>query len=67
MRFELSRGMMFLIRPTDVHGYEIEPGEEISVCTVRFTSVMLDRNIVSALADSSVSRRTISERSSAIA
>ena len=53
MRFELSRG--------------IEPGEEISVCTVRFTSVMLDRNIVSALADSSASRRTISERSSAIA
>ena len=47
--------------------YELEFGEEISVCTVRFTSVMLDRNIVSALADSSVSRRTISERSSAIA
>ena len=39
MRFELSRGMMFLIRPTDVHGYEIDPGEEISVCTVRFTWV----------------------------
>ena len=39
MRFELSRGMMFLIRPTDVHRYEIEPGEEISVCTVRFTWV----------------------------
>ena len=67
MRFELSRGMMFLIRPTDVHRYEIEPGEEISVCTVRFTSAMLDRNIVSALADSSASRRTISERSSASA
>lgn len=66
LEFVISRGMMFLIRPTDVHGYEIEPGEEISVCTVRFTSVMLDRNIVSALADSSVSRRTISERSSAI-
>ncbi|MFQ9149531.1 MAG: AraC family ligand binding domain-containing protein [Eubacteriales bacterium] len=53
MRFELSRGMMFLIRPTDVHRYEIEPGEEISVCTVRFTSAMLDRNIVAALAGSS--------------
>ena len=65
MRFELSRGMMFLIRPTDVHRYEVEPGEEISVCTVRFTSAMLDRNIVAALAGSSVSRRTISERSSA--
>ena len=53
MRFELSRGMMFLIRPTDVHRYEIEPGAEISVCTVRFTSAMLDRNIVAALAGSS--------------
>ena len=53
MRFELSRGMMFLVRPTDVHRYEIEPGEEIRVCTVRFTSAMLDRNIVPALAGSS--------------
>lgn len=53
MRFELSRGMMFLVRPTDVHRYELEPGEEIRVCTVRFTSAMLDRNIVPALAGSS--------------
>ena len=53
MRFELSRGMMFLVRPTDVHRYELEPGEEIRVCTVRFTSAMLDSNIVPALAGSS--------------
>ena len=53
MRFELSRGMMFLIRPTDVHCYEIEPGEKISVCTVRFTSAMLDRRVVASLAGSS--------------
>ena len=53
MRFELSRGMMFLVRPTDVHRYELEPGEEIRVCTVRFTSAMLDSDIVPALAGSS--------------
>ncbi len=40
---------MFLIRPTDMHRYEIAPGEEINVCTVRFTSALLDREIVAAL------------------
>lgn len=49
MRFPLSRGTMFLIRPTDMHRYEIAPGEEINVCTVRFTSALLDREIVAAL------------------
>ena len=52
MRFELTRGMMFLIRPTDVHRYEIETGESIRVCTVRFTSALLDGGIVAALAGS---------------
>ncbi len=52
MRFELSRGMMFLVRPTDVHRYEIAEGESISVCTVRFTSAMLDGEIVTALSGS---------------
>ena len=49
MRFELSRGMMFLIRPTDVHCYEIPDGMKIRVCTLRFTSALIGSEVISAL------------------
>lgn len=49
MRFELSRGMMFLVRPTDLHCYDIAFGEELKVCTLRFSSAMLDESIISLI------------------
>ena len=49
MRFELSRGMMFLIRPTNVHCYEIPDGMKIRVCTLRFTSALIGGEVISAL------------------
>lgn len=49
MRFELSRGKMFLIRPTDIHQYEIAEGEKLKVCTLRFSSALLDKDIINSL------------------
>lgn len=49
MDFELSRGMLLLIRPTDLHCYHIEPGKTLRVCTVRFLSTMLDGELLRRL------------------
>lgn len=53
-RFDLHRGMMFLTRPTDVHRYEIAEGEQLRVCTVRFSSALLRGELISALSTSAL-------------
>lgn len=49
MLFSLSRGMLFLVRPTDVHRYELSEGERLGVCTLRFTSAYIDHGLMGAL------------------
>lgn len=49
MLFALSKGMMFLVRPTDVHRYELSEGDRLKVCTVRFTSAYIDPGMIGAL------------------
>ncbi|MGN1128550.1 MAG: helix-turn-helix domain-containing protein [Candidatus Flemingiibacterium sp.] len=61
MRFSLSRGMMFLVRPTDVHRYELSEGERLRVCTLRFTSAYIEPGLMGALTASGPLVADISE------